>query len=1857
MAKGGLIVSGSEMSLNRYIEGDAEHTGDKEDLYEVAAQSLERNLGSYTAENAPVIFGLMDTFLKGFSFKDGKLDIGRNLIKNPLTVLLYGSGKAGIASKLASAIKDELHSMMSEIAESNKPWHQHPKFIENPDLVDTLKAVFGNQIISLLENPIKSKIEGPLEKALSGQIDETIGEALVEAIDEATGGLREAMELVRTATQIQGIAFEDAYDKAIERIRTEKGLKKSQLSEKDYETAFVEASQVAPIYNNGAQEFHIVASEKYSSENQISSSLRERLSSGATIPKPGAVGVKGQPYLVIGTGDGRMIINILEAGDADMDRTLMVFDGVEIALDNVFSASRQINQAVWKGWQEESVTTLVHDGYQNFLRQFKPDELGEKGKEALNKLAKSNKTGVDNLISGVGSQLQAKSAQNLARKKALSKVQAYIDHMAGAEAPHVNEGEVVESSVPFDPEMIAEKLNQFYQEALEEAREGIRTERRAAAIQAPNAKLMNQLKKIGEQVEGAEAVKLTGSQLTQDVFKARNDASSEQNSVFWKLLSEQDSLADYTFYVGEQADLEDIRSELGINSSVSIKAGAMYPKNKVVFIANASPETLLHEALHTQTARTLVDHYADPENSADYVADAIGRLENLKDFFMNMSFTKDTAEDRAANLLKEQLTEKANDPAAAMSEFISWTLSNQKLIKIGQDTKVYSPLQNVGRKVLVLLGRLLGIKTRPGKTLFEKVRFNSEIIIKSQDKGSNNLDVLKQEAETQAVFEQAYGEDTNLDRLESKFQRRIQAALEAAVRRVDDPMSTESDSSVVKRAGNLTAMAEKAAEQVESFGFAMNQREKSVFMSIHTGMMTDFESNPAAQRKAYELYSHMLKNAKPGSLSVLAGKGGLRRTSEGQTDLLATFVALGMVHPGFKAELAEMDGPKNMVEYERSVDGTLKWLANSSINYLTQSAIAMKKSGKKMDTQLLALENALSTYQVERRHTADRIAMKPQEVLDQKLSALLDRVSKKAVAFLRSKQKPTDGVLKSGAFVSAELIAAMGSKESMEDVGNGLTYMLNELEPFKALQEFWTDLQGVTKSNAAVMDLVNKVKSHVDAMRQDYREKIPQILSEKFTRKITRDEWTQMFEGISQTDLTALGNKQALTLLKDLSQLPVKIKRAEALVAELASKNGSLYKKKANALANWMVNKEVTSTNLLRNAEAIANLYGEGVQPGSEVTPDLIEAIDDLTTLYALDKVSQETKDTLQELANTEEEGLKFIIGYQASTKGLELQRIADGEDGAVSRINGWKGYAPVTAASGNSIVVRDDVDFKEMVKLGYERVGDYEGDAQENYRGSRGYYQSTVGGKSAYRQGVAQTVHATFQGVDPRTGVSRTGEMAGFISGRKAELAKRVKKRVNNDLAPGNGETMVPVYGANGDITGYELTMDPKRREALQEDKHMARMLGAWSGRIVEETMSDRYNKTLVQTLKDQWDEASPEERRTQFTNVADPKHKDAVIRDAWDTMGFGIKDAARDVFNEADTLMVRKDLVNDALGFHQASVRDAFTGTSRWSPETQQALVTAATAVMGKNAYKYMVKTEDGLGDLVSYAKTTIVVRSMVVIWENLLSNNLHLLTWGVGPVELVKAQRAKFIEINQYVKNQERILELNAELAANVDNASKARRITAELRVLDDANQKLSIRPLLEAGEFSTVSESLTEADQAIREGKLSDFFEKAADKLPGGVQTAFKNFAITKDTALFQGLNRAVQYGDFVSKAVLYDHLTKVKGKTEAEAMDVIKEEFVNYNRLSGRDRDYLESTGMLWFMNYKIRIMKIMARMVRERPASALFYAGGVGPMADIDTVISGSGLGAYLDNRLGYAIGPEMGYNGLFMNPWNSLVN
>jgi hypothetical protein len=69
--------------------------------------------------------------------------------------------------------------------------------------------------------------------------------------------------------------------------------------------------------------------------------------------------------------------------------------------------------------------------------------------------------------------------------------------------------------------------------------------------------------------------------------------------------------------------------------------------------------------------------------------------------------------------------------------------------------------------------------------------------------------------------------------------------------------------------------------------------------------------------------------------------------------------------------------------------------------------------------------------------------------------------------------------------------------------------------------------------------------------------------------------------------------------------------------------------------------------------------------------------------------------------------------------------------------------------------------------------------------------------------------------------------------------------------------------------------------------------------------------------------------------------------------------------------------------------------------------------------------------------------------------------------------------------------------------------------------------------------------------------------------------------------------------------LYDDLLKRKGLTKEQALGKITDEFVNYDKLPGRARGYLEDTGLLWFYNYKLRITKVALSIMRNNPLHLL----------------------------------------------------
>ena len=160
----------------------------------------------------------------------------------------------------------------------------------------------------------------------------------------------------------------------------------------------------------------------------------------------------------------------------------------------------------------------------------------------------------------------------------------------------------------------------------------------------------------------------------------------------------------------------------------------------------------------------------------------------------------------------------------------------------------------------------------------------------------------------------------------------------------------------------------------------------------------------------------------------------------------------------------------------------------------------------------------------------------------------------------------------------------------------------------------------------------------------------------------------------------------------------------------------------------------------------------------------------------------------------------------------------------------------------------------------------------------------------------------------------------------------------------------------------------------------------------------------------------------------------------------------------------------------------------------------------------------------------------------------------------------------------------------------------------------------------------------------------WLEQKVGKLPPAAQKAIDFATISKESPLYQGMNAMVQYGDFVAKAAMYEWLTTKKGMAHEQAITEVNDEFVNYSRLPGRARTYLEDTGLAWFWNYKLRIMKIIARRFRKNPLGFLMFNVG-GDIANVDPIWNQV---PWVKDWT-YSMGPEMMFRAPSMLMWNNL--
>jgi hypothetical protein len=1903
MAKGGLFVNRGPMTANEQYS-----QYDKKDLYQATTDVLQEQVNTLRESlgNDPVmskhlneLLSLMDSLLPTLSFDGTNLVLDRGITKNPLTITIYGSGATGIAAKLTKALADSMYEKMSLLAQAriDNPSISLADAVFNGDEVQAKKFTsalyrIGNYKVSLdkkklvLEKVATSRNDGvdpqtyTLTPAEFSNIQSSMLHLFVQpmrnAIEQTVGAATmESAVLLRQATQVQSIILEQLFKDQVaaemaRKAKTDSDWTKTEfLSDKELKRIYKKLERFSPLIKTPHQTFYVAGSSSVDvNASQSSRALDGSFRTDAFIHGPKNAGVSGIPFLNIGAGDANMM-QIASTMNGAPDRTLKIFDGVHLPLDLIQDGSVKMNEAVWETWMGNPMQAVA-DSYVAFMKEAPLTGYTDATRSALVRALFPPSmwkkpvpdaeivAGMQNLVG----KLTTAAESIEARHRVMAKVETSVDQMAAGASPYFKAGEIALTGM--SNEEVTSELNALYQEELAELRKN----------KAPSGDSTAAILQVAQKHESGAFV-MHSSDLKQ--FSKATTFPADQQKVLDEVTK---SLAadGYKIVFGNPLKVNEYIKATGAAGAQgsAIPAGEIKGftnvGEKTIYLFNPSTETLIHELIHASTFEKVLAYY-NKQPMGTVEKESVQRIESMMKQFLAMEDNLDQPNQQLAQSYTDTVSaikgylNNASLPgsvakAGALNEFMAWSLSNESLIRLGQRTML-DKMARIAREVVKAIKAIFFKKENApyvGNDLFSNLLFNTAVVMRGNPTTAQRMasSVLYQNSQ--------YGQDQRLTDVGVAYQTLIGRYLNAPIRAGEVAPRDAVDKGIM--AGlNI-------GKSFQARGFSMTQQEAHVFENIITALATEAAIDPNAMATAQQLYSwvtkqltveHFMDDAdslNPATryyaqekFNSIMGKNLVENDLAGRSSLLPAFLALATVNAEFRSVLSGMKLPKTAKDTSGGLDALLTNAGNAAMDSLSSRLAGIKKGDITVDAAIDALNQRIAD-QVQNNETfIDQFAQTTGRGVDRANEIVIEGMTKLADAAYEKGadlNKAENNTITRAVGASAQAIGMILSEERGALAAQGLTEAMNKVNGWAPVRSLLNDLVGRTDSNAKIYDMIKGVRSVIQQARQQFREDLPTLIADKFTRSLSKKEWSSLFRGMGKTDLAVLrayfDNNAIRKMLTDEQDLAAKITTLENYIQGIDPANYATYQRKMVQLAKYM-NTGVAGQYLLRNAEAISMLIGQEIQ-GTFQPKDatFVASIDQLVTMYSLQDLAVEDKAVLAQLAKDETVGMDFALDYLVGQRKEEVSKATPR-----ARLNAFKGHIPSEPASSLSMVVADDKDFAKLRGKSYVRVGDYVGSKAEKSKFKKGYYFAPVAARATFEQGIMQNVRTSVSGVDAVTGYSNLAT-AGRVT--SPVMLKRFATAMLKDNT--EAESLMPVFGENGELVAVERALDPVMMERMQGETSLAVSIGIWRGRQHEESIAGIYNKALVDAQYEMYskDIAEDASKQDQYVDLFG-SNLDPVVADAVSLLTPETRAHIQSVFGSE--YYVRKDMLEDAMGYRSASIGDAWTGNTRWSPETQKAVQNLAISAFGNKAYQYLTNAERITNNLVSDMRVLIVVKSVVVPVANLMSNVFQLVGRGVPLANIVRGMPKKTAEIDAYVKSRLRMIEAEAELRAAVGKPIAERRLQAEIRSITDSHKRMSIWPLIQAGEFSSISDAGVSRDEImLSEGRLHAYIENAVNKLPQPLGTLGRYALITKDTALFQGLQKAVEYGDFLGKALLYDDLVKRQGKSKEYALGRITEEFVNYDRLSGRFRATLENLGLLWFYNFKIRSTKVALSMIRNNPVHALIAGAAPAPslFGSVGLPTTDNIFSKLVDGSLDYSIGPGQGLSAPELNPWMNLV-
>jgi len=750
-----------------------------------------------------------------------------------------------------------------------------------------------------------------------------------------------------------------------------------------------------------------------------------------------------------------------------------------------------------------------------------------------------------------------------------------------------------------------------------------------------------------------------------------------------------------------------------------------------------------------------------------------------------------------------------------------------------------------------------------------------------------------------------------------------------------------------------------------------------------------------------------------------------------------------------------------------------------------------------------------------------------------------------------------------------------------------------------------------TQSHSVKVDRrVDIGKSKVDAVHTGTARGIKNILTDIFSKTLTKDESKAIVEGDIKADLGSLIEEHGMSvkdvqmLLEDASTRNTRINILQnqilnTTVPNVTKAHQTMMINEAKALGYRLVQGGATRGMGYPNAYSISRLTGTSAEVEYSPTLDstLVPMLDQLAALSAIQYMDSGTREILAELYDSQGDAFNVI---HAQIKANQTDLVNRYGLGILNQVP--KGNTPdITDVNTNIRIVSKSqlAEFPSHEVL--HEVAAPHSD-EKHY-----VIYNEVGGAVPYVSGAISLIDSSIslaaKGAVRSEGLNLWD--SGEITSNNAKAYTAAMSSKIREPSPIDKGGYVPNLNQSGQIVSYKYELpraEYTRLAGVSGD--WSDMLSEYAGRLQAEKLGTFNNVELVKELYAEYTSSSNKKAWVRVS-VDSPNRQ---VREAWQLAPQEMKDTAKTYFGEP-VIYVHRDDINQALGFREVSIKALF----RPKGFDEETYMRTVTELMKKIFHPKLInilrKAELGTQEVVSIGKDLVVVKSVVVPAANLMSNINQLVGRGV-PVEDVYSNGLLGVNAKrEYDTISERLYILQAKLKIVTDVEEKAK-LNSEFVLLKQSRESNPLfRLISEEGMNPSVIEELGEESK--RDGFRKKFLENLSAKFEDALpeNNAFvnvgKEVAITQDSSVYKLLNEGLELGDFVSKFILYTHLTTQEGMSHEDAIEQARSEFINYNRNQNPLMDYANKLGVTPFFKYFMRKHPVMWATIKKSPSRTI----------------------------------------------------